>query len=135
MPIHSVWMIRLSLCYLLVAVLTGAVLLVHKAIPIHNALWGFLPFHYEMAIWGWMVQFVMGTAYWMFPRYLEDKGRGSSGLAWSVAVLLNLGLWLLLISYITSDQLAIFGRGLLLIGTLLFAALMWNRVVSYRNRE
>ncbi len=135
MPIQSVWMIRLSLSYLFVAVLTGAVLLVHKAVPIHNALWGLLPIHYEMAIWGWLIQFVMGTAYWMFPRYLMDKGRGSSVLAWSVVAIMNLGLWLLLISYVTYDHLAFVGRGLLLIGTILFAGLMWNRVVSYRNRE
>lgn len=135
MPVQSVWMIRLSLSYLLIAVLTGAVVLVHKAIPIHDAIWGLLPVHYEMAIWGWLVQFVMGTAYWMFPRYLMDKGRGSSGLAWGVVAVINLGLWLLLASYLTYEYLAIAGRGLLLIGTLLFAGLMWNRVVSYRNRR
>jgi|AntRauTorcE11897_2_1112592.scaffolds.fasta_scaffold00943_10 hypothetical protein len=135
MPVQSVWMIRLSLSYLLVAILTGAVLLVHKAVPIHNAIWGLLPVHYEMAIWGWLVQFVMGTAYWMFPRYLKDKGRGSTVLAWSVVAIMNLGLWLLLASYVTDEYLAIAGRGFLLIGTLLFAGLMWNRVVSYRNRR
>lgn len=135
MPVQSVWMIRLSLSYLLIAILTGAVLLIHKAIPIHDAIWGFLPVHYEMAIWGWLVQFVMGTAYWMFPRYLKDKGRGSTGLAWSVVAVINLGLWLLLASYVLNEYLALAGRGLLLIGTFLFAGLMWNRVVSYRNRR
>ncbi len=135
MPVQSVWMIRLSLSYLLIAILTGAVLLIHKAIPIHDAIWGFLPVHYEMAIWGWLVQFVMGTAYWMFPRYLKDKGRGSPGLAWSVVAVINLGLWLLLASYVLNEYLALAGRGLLLIGTFLFAGLMWNRVVSYRNRR
>jgi hypothetical protein len=128
-------MIRLSLSYLLIATLIGAVLLTHKAVPIHNAIWGLLPIHYEMAVWGWLVQFVMGTAYWMFPRYLKDKGRGSSALAWSVVAVMNLGLWVLLGSYVTGDYMTAAGRGLLLIGVLLFAGLMWNRVVSYRNRK
>lgn len=135
MPAQSVWMIRLSLSYLLIAILIGAVLLTHKAVPIHNAIWGLLPIHYEMAVWGWLVQFVMGTAYWMFPRYLMDKGRGSSALAWSVVAVMNLGLWVLLGSYVTGDYMATAGRGLLLIGVLLFARLMWNRVVSYKNRK
>lgn len=135
MPIQSVWMIRLSLSYLLVAVLLGAVILVHKAVPVHPAVWGLLPVHYEMAIWGWLVQFVMGTAYWMFPRYLEDKGRGSPGKAWSVVVVMNMGLCLLLASVVAGGFLAIAGRVLLAAGTLLFAGLMWNRVVSYKNRR
>ncbi|WP_340102491.1 hypothetical protein [Rhodohalobacter sp. 8-1] len=135
MPSQTVWMIRLSLSYLLIAILIGALLLVHKAIPIHNAIWGLLPIHYEMAIWGWLVQFVMGTAYWMFPRHLKDKGRGSPALAWCVVAAMNLGLWVLLGSHLTGDYMAAAGRGLLLIGVLLFAGLMWNRVVSYRNRK
>jgi hypothetical protein len=133
MPTQSIWMIRLSLSYLMFAILTGALLLTHKAVPIHNAIWGLLPIHYEAAIWGWLVQFVMGTAYWMFPRYLRDMGRGSPVLAWSVVILINLGLLLLIASTLTTTFLAIAGRSLLMVGTLLFGGIMWNRVVSYRK--
>lgn len=135
MPAQSVWMIRMSLSYLLIAVLIGALLLVHKAVPIHNAIWGLLPVHYEMAIWGWLAQFVMGAAYWMFPRYLKDKGRGSPAAAWGVVASMNGGLWLLILSLFITGPLAIAGRGLLLIGAGLFAILVWKRAVSYRGRS
>lgn len=134
MPAQSVWMIRLSLFYLLVAVVLGAVLLTHKAMPLHPAVWGMLSVHYEMAVWGWLVQFVMGTAYWMFPRNLEDKGRGSAGLAWAVVAAMNAGTWLLATSVISGAVAAVAGRVSIALGVFMFAGLMWNRVVSYRSR-
>lgn len=127
-------MIRLSLGYLFTAMLTGAVILIHKAIPFHDGVWGLLPVHYETAIWGWLVQFVMGTAYWMFPRYLKSKGRGPAAPAWGVVVMINLGV-ILLATSVFGDALATAGRLLILAGTVLFIGMMWNRVVSYRNRK
>jgi len=136
MPAQSVWMIRLSLVYLAITISMGGLLLIHKAISIHPAVWGLLPVHFELAIWGWMVQFVMGTAYWMFPRFLKGEPRGNSNIATLMATLFNGGLFLLLISIfdVYSSFLAPAGRGLLLISVTLFAALIWNRIVSYRKR-
>ena len=134
MPGPAVWMIRLSLCYLLFAVVIGAAILVHKAVPFHPAVWGLLPVHYEIAIWGWLVQFVMGTAYWIFPRYLKSQGRGPVGLAWAVLIGLNTGIWLLAGS-VFIESIAIAGRILILLSVAAYVGLMWNRVVSYRNHE
>lgn len=134
MPLQSVWMIRLSLGYLIGAVLTGVVILVHKAIFLHDSVWAMLPVHYEMAIWGWMVQFVMGTAYWIFPRFLKSKGRGPASPAWSVVVMINLGV-ILLAGSVLKHELATAGRVSILTGTLIFVALMWSRVVSYRKKK
>ncbi|MFO7845800.1 MAG: hypothetical protein R6V27_04495 [Balneolaceae bacterium] len=133
MPGPAVWMIRLSLCYLLFAVVTGAFILVHKAFPLHTAVWGVLPVHYEVAIWGWLVQFVMGTAYWIFPRFPGDSGRGPVWLAWGILTGINAGVWLLAASVFMND-IAIAGRTSILLSVLAFTGLMWNRVVSYRNR-
>lgn len=136
MSAQSIWMIRLSLLSLLISVLIGGLLLVHKVLPVHPMLWAFLPVHYEIAILGWLVQFVMGTAYWMFPRHLTGPGRGSEGLAWVLVVMFNLGLLILLIASATAyDQiLPLTGRGCMILAVILFGALMWNRVVSYRER-
>ena len=138
MPVQSVWMIRLSLTSLLVSVVMGGLILTHKAAPLHPALWGLLPLHYELAIWGWLVQFVMGTAYWMFPRYLKAPGRGSSRMAGLMVALYNAGLVLLLLSSLMGSvkiPLALTGRGLLASAVVLFGGLMWRRVVSYRERR
>ncbi|MEX2456074.1 MAG: hypothetical protein WD381_02120, partial [Balneolaceae bacterium] len=117
-----------------VAVTLGSILLIHKAMPLHPATWALLPIHYEMAIWGWLVQFVMGTAYWMFPRYLFDKGRGSERMAWAVVIVLNFGIWLLIMS-VFLESVALAGRTSILISAFLFAGLMWKRVVSYRTHS
>jgi hypothetical protein len=130
-------MIRLSLVYLCIAVLTGGLLLIHKAVSVHPAMWGLLPVHFEIAIWGWMIQFVMGTAYWMFPRFLKGRPRGISQIATLMVVLFNGGLFLLLLSILDvySSILAPAGRGVMVISVALFAVLMWKRIVSYRNHN
>lgn len=134
MPVQSVWMLRLSLIWLLVSVMIGGLILLEKAMNIMPLIWGFLPVHYELAIWGWMVQFVIGTAYWMFPKYLSGSRRGPEWLAWSVLVVLNAGIMILTASILLQiPLLAQTGRGFILLSIFTFAALIWKRVVTYRN--
>lgn len=137
MPVQSIWMIRISLLSLLISMLIGGLLLVHKVVPVHPILWALLPVHYELAIWGWLVQFVMGTAYWIFPRHLAEPGRGSEFNAWCMVVIYNLGLLSLIINSATHyhQNLQIVGRGLLIIAVIVFGKLMWKRVVSYRDHH
>ncbi len=137
MPAQTIWMIRLSLVYFLISALIGGLLLIHKTIPLHPALWSLLPLHYEMAIWGWMVQFVIGTAYWMFPRYLKGEIRGPAKPAWWMFILFNTGLLLLLVSFLTTASVALApaGRLLMMASILLFGYLMWNRIVSFKHHD
>ena len=136
MPAQTIWMIRFSLVYLLIAVLIGGLLITHKAIDLHPMLWSLLPVHFELAIWGWLVQFVMGTAYWMFPKKLEGQRRGPTKPAWAIVLILNTGLILLASSALISNSffLSITGRLLISASILIFATLIWQRIVSYRNR-
>ncbi len=135
MPLQSVYMIRLSLAWLLLSTLVGAVLLVHKAYGIHPSAWLLLPLHFEMAIWGWMVQLVIGTAYWMFPRFLRIDIRGPELPAWIMVFLFNSGLFLILSGHMvkSASGLILSGRILLLTGIGIFIYLIWSRVISYRN--
>ena len=135
MPVQSVWMIRLSMIYLLIAVTIGGVLLIHKATPLHPGVWALLPVHFDLAIWGWMVQFVMGTAYWMFPRHLTGEGRGAASRVWMMIILFNAGILLLAGGHLLSslDYLLLAARFTILISIILFISLMWNRIVTYRN--
>lgn len=135
-PSPARWMIRLSLIWLLISALAGGILLSHKALFLHPATWALLPVHYELAIWGWMVQFVIGTAYWIFPKKLEDMRRGPVIPAWVMVFFYNTGVLLLAASGFieTVAGIALSGRLLILIALLLFAWLIWQRVVTYRNR-
>lgn len=133
MPRVSVWLIRLSLLYLMIGISIGALLLTHKAIPISPKLWTLLPIHIELLVFGWIIQFTLGTAYWMLPRFLISKGRGNGSLAILMVVVLNVGIWLVIASnlFIDLTYLAFYGRVLETLAVLLFASLHWRRIVSY----
>lgn len=135
MPSPSVWMIRLSVLYLIFSGLTGMLILMHKAIYLHPGVWALLPVHFEMAIWGWLVQFVMGTAYWMFPRYLKDQGRGHSAPAWLMVFLLNSGIIFLIGTHLQFlfDGMFLVSRSCIGIAVLFFIYLMWKRITTYRH--
>lgn len=91
-----------------------------------------LPVHIEVATLGWIFQFVLGTAYWMFPRFLKKEKKGSVRLAWTIVIALNMGVILTGLSF-GSARIVFTGRLLLIVNVLLFIILMWNRVVSYRE--
>ena len=135
MPAQTIWMNRLSLVYLLIAVLLGGLIITHKSIELHPMIWSLLPVHFELAIWGWLVQFVMGTAYWMLPRKLVGKRRGPTTPAWAMVVLFNFGLILLVVGpFLSSLPLfSMIGRLCIGLSILLFALLMWSRVTTYRK--
>ncbi len=137
MTIHSRWMIRLSLVYFLIGALAGAAMLIHKAYTIHPSVWLLLPIHIEVVIFGWIIQFTMGTAYWILPRYLKGSKRGSTVLAWMMIGLLNTGILLILATNLLefSFNVSLIGRGLELIAVLFFIVLQWRRVVSYRGEK
>ncbi len=131
----SIWMIRLSLLYLLISASIGGLILSNIAISIHPMIWGLLPFHYELAVWGWFVQFVMGTSYWMFPKKMEGERRGAVIPAWIMIILFNFGL--LILSTSTFNKIVVWsafvGRSLMAIAVLIFIALIWQRVVTYKK--
>ncbi|HKL17493.1 MAG TPA: cbb3-type cytochrome c oxidase subunit I [Halalkalibaculum sp.] len=137
MPIISRWMIRCSFVYLLMGTLLGAVMLVHKAYPLHPAVWQLLPIHIEITIFGWIIQLTLGTGYWMLPRFLESPQRGKKIPAILMVLFLNLGIMFVVINSLvqTTLQLSIAGRLFELASVILFISLHWNRIVTYRSRE
>jgi cbb3-type cytochrome oxidase subunit 1 len=92
MPRLSCWFIRAALLYLAVGITFGALLLFHKGIPFQPFVWRLLPVHIEFLLFGWMVQLVMGVAFWIFPRFW--RSRGNEKPAWLAFGLINLGVWL-----------------------------------------
>jgi cbb3-type cytochrome oxidase subunit 1 len=136
MPAPSRWMIRCSFLYLLTGFAIGALMLISKAWPAYPQIWIALPVHIEILIFGWIIQFTMGTAYWILPRYLETGDRGNPFLAKGMVVLFNVGVLLNVFTYLNGSPPwgTAAGRSLEVLSVILFIALHWNRAASYRER-
>ncbi|MCX6023160.1 MAG: hypothetical protein NTZ05_15810, partial [Chloroflexi bacterium] len=90
MPRLSCRFIRASFASLITGFTLGALLPTAKALPQYAPLWRLLPVHIEFLFMGWKVQFVMGTAYFMLPRFAGGERRRERA-AWLAFILPNLG--------------------------------------------
>jgi cbb3-type cytochrome oxidase subunit 1 len=137
MPTPSRWLIRCSLLYLLIGFTMGAFMLIVKITPLHSWIGILLPIHIEILIFGWIIQLTMGTAYWIFPRFLETGSRGNRALAWGMIICLNAGIFSVIIGSLSYVQFPfrLLGRILETLSVILFIAFHWRRIVTYRNRE
>ncbi len=130
MPRLSTWFIRTSLLYLALGFTFGGLLLINKGFPYFPYFWSLLPAHIEMVLFGWTVQLVMGMAFWILPRFSKPPIRGNEKLAWGAFILVNTGIWfIVLASYWSGSQwLTLTGRAAETAGVLAFAAHAWPRV-------
>ncbi len=132
MPRFSRWIIRAAFIYLLLGFTVGALLLTHKGVPLHPALWGWLPAHIEFLLVGWVVQLTMGVAFWILPRYWEKPARPKARYAQVAFGLLNLGIWLVVAgTTFGGGRWVLFaGRVAEAVAVALFAGHAWQRIVS-----
>jgi hypothetical protein len=132
MPRLSQWMIRTAFIYLLLGFTFGALLLAHKGVPLHPALWGWLPTHIEFLLIGWIVQLSMGVAFWILPRYWQKPRRPKEGYARAAYLLLNLGIWLVVAgTTFRAGHWVLFTGRLGEVGAVVFFVLhFWRRIVS-----
>jgi hypothetical protein len=94
MPRVARWLVRASLLYLALGFTLGAALLAAKGVALGAVVWRLLPLHVETSLVGWLLQLVMGVAYWIFPRFgMTPAQRGRESVAWLSFWLLNAGLW------------------------------------------
>lgn len=127
MPRLSVWFVRASLLYLGIGFTLGALLLWHKAYPLHPLLWRILPMHMELLLVGWTANLAAGVAFWILPRWQSQ--RGNVRPAWAALVLLNVGVWLAAIApFAGGDSIALAGRTLEALAAAAFAVHAWPRV-------
>jgi hypothetical protein len=94
MPRLSVWFVRTALLYLALGFTFGALLLSNKGVPYLPELWRLRSLHIEILMTGWFIQFAMGVAFWIFPRWWHEPRRGDERGAYLAFGLLNLGVWL-----------------------------------------
>lgn len=126
MPRLSCWLIRSSLLYLAIGFTLGGLMLSHKGVPLHPAVWRLLPAHIEFLLLGWILQLAMGVAFWILPRW--GTGRGNEALAWLAYGLLNLGVWMAGIGSLIGTPIVLAGRITEVASAITFAAHAWPRV-------
>lgn len=127
-------MIKLSLIYFVTGSVLGAAILSYKAFPVFGNPWMVLSIHIELMIFGWIIQFTMGTAYWILPRFLRVEPRGNEKLTILMMVLFNAGIIFQILYHIGVFSFGgILGRGSQTIAVILFILLHWKRVITYRN--
>jgi heme/copper-type cytochrome/quinol oxidase subunit 1 len=131
MPKLSVWMLRTALLALLAGTALGAWLLATE--PRYDTARAALrDVHLTLLLFGWLVQFVLGVAYWMLPRYSEAPERGPSWAAWAAYAGLVAGIGLGLIGPLQPlSGLAPAGRLLRAGGTFVFVLLLWGRAKPF----
>ena len=92
MPPLTRWFIKLSLLYLVGALVIGVLLVARTVLTLPDAITFLGPVYFHLFLVGWVKQLIVGVAYWMFPKYSRDRPRASEALAWVTLILLNVGL-------------------------------------------
>ena len=129
MPKLGVWLTRASLLYMGIGFLFGALILTQKGILVMPWAWRLLNPHIELMIFGWTMQFVMGIAAWILPRFSGKDRYGNTLLGWWGFGLLNAGILLTLAGAWSPYSLLIFiGRLCTLGAVVLFVIYIWPRV-------
>ena len=103
MPATSRITVRASLVYLGLGAVLGALLLINRWLPLGAWVYALKISHVQFLIVGWLTQFILGVAWWLFPplkigRDVDGAAsrrgqaqRGSEPLFWATLVLLNVG--------------------------------------------
>ena len=132
MPELSRYMVRAALIYLLLGFTVGGLLLTHKGLPFYPLMWRWLPIHIEFLLMGWVVQLVMGVAFWILPRNWKKSDRPRITSVWIAFGLLNLGIWLIVVATLWNGNrnLLLWGRLVEVVSVMAFVFYAWQRVVT-----
>jgi hypothetical protein len=129
MPRETVWMLRAAMAHLVLGFSLGALLLIAKEWPMGLPTGAWLAVHRDVVLIGWMVQVVLGVAYWILPKYPREPIRGPRWAAVAGVLLLNGGLVLGLVA--RSFGRPAIGYVAIASGTLLFVAVLLPRAKAF----
>jgi hypothetical protein len=127
MPRLSVWFVRAALIYLLAGFTLGALMLAEKGIPYDPGVWAVFPIHVEFLLVGWLVQFALGVAFWILPRFGRGAPRGKEGFIWAAFLLLNAGVLLVAVQ-LWMPAAVLLGRLCEMAALGIYIAASWRRV-------
>jgi hypothetical protein len=100
MPLISSIFIRWSFIQLAIASTIGLIMLISKATGDFMWIWVDRPIHSEGMWIGWIINFVLGTAWWIMPKRPDFPDKyGNSLFAWIAFIFLQLDwMWRLIIN-------------------------------------
>lgn len=130
MPRLTIFYIRISLFYLLTSSLIGILFLLSRE---YSSLLFFLKWKNVHLIWilfGWLLQFAIGTAWWIFPRLFTENKYGNLKLGWLGFLLINTALLLQIIHPYFPIVMKL-GFVMIFIGLAIQAFSLWRRVLTY----
>ncbi|MBI1278569.1 MAG: hypothetical protein GC179_10630 [Anaerolineaceae bacterium] len=133
MPRLSVWMVRTALLHLGVGVTIGALMLWNKGSLFDLRIWLLVSTHLELLIVGWLIQFALGVAFWILPRFTQEPRYGNVRRGWLGYILLNTGIILVVMSLLIAAfiQLQPLGHFLEVIAASVLASVLWPRVKAF----
>lgn len=128
----SVWFVRASLLYFAVGVTAGTWRLAATAGLLPSLTLPIQAVHVEVVLLGWLVQFALGVALWIFPfsaRVSSDRR------LWTAWIALNAGLWLVVIgAWVHQPVVTVAGRGGEVLAGLLVTRVLWPRLRALPDR-
>ncbi len=131
MPRLSVWMLRAALLHLGLGVTFGSLLLWNKGSSLEPHIGLLISGHMDGMLLGWMVQLVMGTAFWVLPRFSGPARYGRPVWFWLAFGLLNSGVILVMLTpWLRTMSI---GRLCELLAALSFAIGIWRRVKPFAD--
>ncbi|MFO7633377.1 MAG: hypothetical protein R6W76_12595 [Caldilinea sp.] len=136
MPPITRLFIKTSLLYLVAAFFAGLVLALRPLLDLPVIVRGLSPVYFHLFMVGWVMQLIVGVAYWMFPKWSKARPRGHDGLALATFWLLNTGLLVRVVAEPAQTVSAWPGWGWLIVAAatlqwlagLAFVANTWPRV-------
>lgn len=136
MPLITRLFVKTGLLYLAAAFVVGCLLALRPLLPLPAFVAGLTPVYFHLFMVGWVMQLIVGVAYWMFPKWSRLLPRGHDGLALATYALLNIGLLLRVIAEPAQSVSDWQGWGWLIVlaallqwlGGLAFIANTWPRV-------
>lgn len=129
MPPISVRLIRTALLWLVAGAAIGGIALAAPG----AAGPGWRHAHAEIMLMGWMVQLVLGVAYWILPKHAGGAERGSVALAAGIHPLLNGGVVLAVLAWLLAwpDATLLAARGLQCAAVIVFVLVGGPRIKAF----
>ena len=75
MPSLTCYFVKTSLVYLALGLLFGLALALQDVFGLPVSLTGLFPVYLHLLVIGWLSQLIFGVAFWMFPKYSQERSR------------------------------------------------------------